>query len=185
MTPGVDSPAITPSPATAMPAAHAAPIGTPDLQAVPARGFDFRHLWHLVLEKIWIVVFCVLAGLFLAFGYLARTPKIYQGHVTLEVDIAEQSLVPTDDAPTRVRSMFLASQEAMRTIEQNLVNRTLMARVIRAEGLADDNGQALVGGGKAGAPAPKPRSTPAAADDSKELSFTPLEEGLAGALSGM
>lgn len=150
---------------------------------VPARGFDFRHLWHLVLEKIWIVVFCVLAGLFLALGYLARTPKIYQGHVTMEVDIAEQSVVPTDDAGTRVRSMFLASQEALRTIEQNLTNRSLLARVVRAEGLADDNGQAFLGG-KAGAPAPKPRATPASAGD-KETAFTPVEEGLAGALAGM
>ena len=157
-----------------------------DFQSGGGRGVDFRHLWHLVLEKIWIVVFCVLAGLFIALGYLARTPKIYQGHVTLEVDIAEQSIVPTDDAPTRVRSMFLASQEALRTIEQNLVNRSLLARVIRSEGLADDNGAALLSG-KAGAAAPrrKPAATTDATDATKEPPYSPTEEGLAGALSGM
>ena len=45
----------------------------------------------------------------------------------------------------RMRSMFLASQEALRTIEQNLTNRTMLARVIRSEGLADDGGAALLG----------------------------------------
>ncbi len=44
-----------------------------------------------------------------------------------------------------MRSMFLASQEALRTIEQNLTNRQMLARVIRAEGLADDDGKALLG----------------------------------------
>src|SRR5438874_39635 len=39
------------------------------------RGFDFRQLWHSIIEKIWIVALCVLAGLFLALGYLARTPN--------------------------------------------------------------------------------------------------------------
>ncbi len=162
------------------------PSSVADLQSAGNRGFDFRHLWHLVLEKIWIVVFCVLAGLFLALGYLARTPKVYQGHITLEVDIAEQSIVPTDDAGTRVRSMFLASQEALRTIEQNLVNRSLLARVIRSEGLAEDGGAALLSG-KAGSAAPPPRPATAGnrGEEAKEPPFSPVEEGLAGALGGM
>src|SRR3981081_519289 len=110
-----------------------------------AKGVDFRHLWHTVLEKLWILVLCILAGLFLAIGYLARTPKLYQGHVVLEVDIQEPTLVRSDDGASRMRSAFLASQDALRTIEQNLTNRTLLARVVRAEGLADDGGRALLG----------------------------------------
>lgn len=150
------------------------------------RRVDFRHLWHLLLERIWIVIFCIVAGLFLALGYLARTPKVYQGHVTLEVEVAEPSIVSSDDTPTRVRSMFLASQEALRTIEQSLTNRTLLARVIRAENLAEDNGEALLGG-KPGAPKPRsgPTATPSAATALRELSFTPTEQALAGALAGM
>ena len=48
--------------------------------------FDFRRFWHSFLERIWIVAICILAGLFLALGYLARTPKLYQGHTVLEVE---------------------------------------------------------------------------------------------------
>lgn len=152
----------------------------------PSRTLDFRHLWHTVLEKLWILVLCTLAGLFLALGYIARTPKIYQGHVVLEVDVAESSVSSgADDTSNRVRSMFLASQEAMRTIEQNLVNRSLLARVVRSEGLAEDGGQALLGSDKtAGAP-PQPKASPALADPGDEPAFTPTEEGLAGALSTM
>src|SRR5205814_5783635 len=97
-------------------------------------GFHLLQFWHSLLERMWIVTLCVIAGLFLALGYLARTPKLYQGHIVLEVDFQEPTLVRSDDGASRMRSAFLASQDALRTIEQNLTNRTLLARVIRAEG---------------------------------------------------
>src|ERR1041384_8544069 len=109
------------------------------------RGLDFLRLWHAIVERIWIVALCVVAGLFLALGYLARTPKLYQGHTVLEVEFQEPSLVAAEEPAARMRSMFLASQEALRTIEHNLTNRTLIARVVRAEGLADDGGKTLLG----------------------------------------
>ena len=109
------------------------------------RGFSLRAFWHSFVERIWIVALCVLAGLFIGLGYLSRTPKTYQSHAVLEVDFQEPSVASTDDNPMRMRSMFLASQEALRTIEQNLTNRQMLSRVIRAEGLADDGGAALLG----------------------------------------
>ena len=90
------------------------------------RGFNLRAFWHSFIERIWIVVLCVLAGLFIALGYLSRTPKTYQSHAVLEVDFQEPSVAATDDNPMRMRSMFLASQEALRTIEQNLTNRQML-----------------------------------------------------------
>lgn len=150
-----------------------------------SHGIDFRHLWHTVLERMWIVVLCTLAGLFLSLGYIARTPKMYQGRVVLEVDVAESSPVGNEDMPNRVRSMFLASQEAMRTIEQSLVNRSLLARVIRSEGLAEDGGAALLGSGKVPPPPARAQQARTDAKPADEPAFTPTEEGLAGALSGM
>ncbi|PYL75912.1 MAG: hypothetical protein DMF26_07305 [Verrucomicrobia bacterium] len=155
--------------------------------------FDFRRFWHSLLERIWIVAICVLAGLFLALGYLARTPKLYQGHTVLEVEFQEPSFLPTDDSTTRMRSMFLASQEALRTIEQNLINQTLLSRVVRSEGLAADDGRALLGQGvvpdkrssttqrseKTAEPGAKNQST------SGVTTFSPLEEGLGRAMAGM
>ena len=181
MTPPVPSPALNlPVPTTTSPAPR------PSAQYEPmSRGFDFRHLWHTVVERVWILALCTIAGLFVALGYIARTPKIYQGHVVVEVDVAESSVVGNEDTPNRVRSMFLASQEAMRTIEQNLVNRSLLARVIRSEGLAEDGGQAMLGSGKAGAAPAEPKVVPKSSNADREPAFTPLEEGLGGALSGM
>src|ERR1700726_4200450 len=116
-----------------------------DVMMEPQRGFNLRQFWHSLLERIWIVALCVLAGLFIALGYLGRTPKTYQAHTVLEGDFSEPSFIPGEDTSMRMRSMFLASQEALRTIEQNLTNRAMLSRVIRSEGLAEDGGVALLG----------------------------------------
>src|SRR5438132_14185213 len=161
-----------------------------DVMMEPQRGFNLRQFWHALLERIWIVALCVLAGLFVALGYLGRTPKTYQSHAVLEVDFQEPTFVAGDDSPMRMRSMFLASQEALRTIEQNLTNRQMLARVIRAEGLADDDGKALLGTARGQAsnekvtpvPSNGARMQPNAVEG---MTFTPMENALAGALSTM
>ena len=157
----------------------------------PKRGFDFRHYWHALRERIWIVVLCVIAGLFLALGYLARTPKLYQGHIVLEVQFQEPSYVAATQTDPRMRSMFLASQEALRTIEQNFTNRSLMSRIVRAEGLADDGGRALLGQ-KITAQTDSTPTPPRRLGSKKQpddmvatVTFTPLEEALGGALATM
>jgi len=155
------------------------------------RGFDFRHFWHSLLEKLWVVVLCLLAGLFLGLGYLARTPKLYQGHIVLEVDVQEPTFLNGEDSSSRTRTAFLASNEAMRTIEQNLVNRSLLARVIRTEGLVENGEYVLLGRSAehASAKPEKPTSIARSAAASQpsaalaQISFTPLEERLAEALA--
>ena len=155
------------------------------------QAFDFRRYWHSFVERIWIVAICVLAGLFLALGYLARTPKLYQGHTVLEVDFQEPTIIASDDA-ARMRSAFLASQEALRTIEQNLTNQTLLSRVVRSEGLAEDGGRALLGQSivtdKSSSSA-QPSDPSQAASKPKSATgvaiFTSLEEGLGRAMVGM
>jgi polysaccharide biosynthesis transport protein len=154
--------------------------------------FDLRRFWHSFLERIWIVAICVLAGFFIALGYLARTPKLYQGHTVLEVEFQEPSFAPTTDSATRMRSVFLASQEALRTIEQNLTNQTLLSRVVRSEALAADGGKALLGqtvvNDKKSAPAQRtdtPQAEANAKVDSGGTTFTPLEEGLGRAMASM
>jgi succinoglycan biosynthesis transport protein ExoP len=163
----------------------------PGQYSEPKHGFDFRRFWHSLVERIWIVALCVLAGLFLALGYLARTPNLYQGHTVLEVQFEEPTIITTEDPTARMRSMFLASQEALRTIEQNLTNQTLLARVIRSEGLAEDGGRALLGqgivSGAASSATPNTGPSPGASKTQSAIgvtSFTPLEEALGRALAG-
>ena len=95
-------------------------------------GFDYRMFLHQLLAKSWIVVLCLIIGLVLGFTYLYRTPKLYQSRLTLEVDMQEQRIAPVDP----LNNQNLSSQEQLRTIEQNLRNRSLMERVAKADDLA-------------------------------------------------
>jgi capsular exopolysaccharide synthesis family protein len=154
--------------------------------------FDFRRYWHSFLERIWIVAICVLGGLFLALGSLARTPKLYQAHTVLEVEFQEPSFVPTADYAVRTRSAFLASLEALRTIEQHLTNPSLLARVVRSEGLAQDGGHAVLGQSvvaNKSSSATERTEPPQAANKTQNASgdttFTPLEEALGRGMAGM
>ena len=88
--------------------------------------------------------------------------------------------------------MFLASGEALRTIEQNLTNPTLLARVVRSEGLAQDGGRALLGqsvvANKSSSATERPEPSQAAnktQNASGVTTFTPLEEALGRAMVGM
>src|SRR3954464_1472058 len=173
----------TPGPVTAADPAQPKGLSLGTVGVETRSRTDFRHLWHTILEKLWILILCTIAGLFLALGYLARTPKLYQGHIVLEVDIQEPTLVRSDDGAARMRSAFLASQDALRTIEQNLTNRTLLARVIRSESLAEEDGRALLGVTKGAAPAPKKET--AAKTGGSETALTQTEQALGGALSQM
>ncbi|MGI8432698.1 MAG: GumC family protein, partial [Chthoniobacterales bacterium] len=184
----MSTPSVSPAPPSAAVAGSAHANYETPLEG--RRGFDFRHFWHSILERLWIVALCVVAGLFLALGYLARTPKLYQSHAILEVDFQEPTMISGEESNSRVRTMFLASQEALRTIEQNLTNRNLMARVVRSEGLADDGGRALLGEAVttnvAATPPPKASAVPRREEMSaRDRAFTPLEDGLGGALANM
>ena len=189
MTPIEQPPRNSPSPSA---------NSSPPMRSPNRKGFDFRHFWHSLVEKIWIVALCVLGGLVIALVYLARTPKLYQGHVVLEVDVQDPSPIRSEDPPMR-SAMFLASQDALRTIEQNITNRSLISRVVRAEGLADDGGRALLGSWrpvenrrskKSRRNRACPRRKLVAVPSAKisltgQMIFTPLEDALGGALSHM
>lgn len=162
-----------------------APLPTID-PGVNKPGFDFLHLWHTILEKLWILILCTVAGLLLAAGYLIRTPKLYRSHLGLEVEFQEPTAIAGDETSARMRSAFLATQETLRTIEQNLTSAGLLARVVRSEGLAKDGGKALLGQSiireeSSAQPTAKPNATP---NPSADTSFTPLEQALASSLYG-
>src|ERR1700716_3388875 len=107
--PPSSQPAFT-TPTTVVPGQVFSTTTGTNLEVTPERrGFDFLHFWHSLVEKSWIVALCVIAGFLCALVYLARTPKLYQGHVVLEVDVQDPTPIRSEDPTMRLRAMFLAS----------------------------------------------------------------------------
>ena len=91
---------MTPATPVTQPAPTQGPLNPAvDVMMESQRGFSLRQFWHALLERIWIVALTVLAGLFIALGYLGKTPKTYQAHAVLEVDFQEPTFVAGEDSP--------------------------------------------------------------------------------------
>lgn len=72
-----------------VPSPHLAP-------AAPPTGFDFKRVYHAVIERLWLVVTCiVLAGLITA-GYIQRQPTLFSANAIVQVEQEEARVVKVE-----------------------------------------------------------------------------------------
>lgn len=95
-------------------------------QTVLSLPADLRALWHVLLEKWWIIALgTVLCGA-LGFAYASRLPKLYSSTATVQVEPEQQRLVTVEkrtlDAGT--------DEEVLKTIEQSLLSPDLALRLV-------------------------------------------------------
>jgi capsular exopolysaccharide synthesis family protein len=98
-----------------------------------AHQLDVRGFFQALRERVWLVTACLLAGLGAAGYYLQRTPKTYAAKVVLEVQGPKQWINIQD-----VTKQDAETQEALKTIEQTLKNRDVLAQVVITNRLASD-----------------------------------------------
>ncbi|HMJ91563.1 MAG TPA: Wzz/FepE/Etk N-terminal domain-containing protein, partial [Candidatus Acidoferrum sp.] len=101
---------------------------------VPASSFDLKTLWHLLLERFWIVLTCLVLGVLAAVGLIQRSPVLYASTATVRVESEEQRILKVE----RVSPEDRGGLDALRTIEQSFKSRSLLERVAIANGLAKD-----------------------------------------------
>ena len=93
--------------------------------------FDFRHLYHLLLDRWWIVAAAIALGLCMALVYLFITPRTYESRAVLQVEQADKKVVQMDD----VREVNPSTLDFMNTVVQALTSRNLLLRVVDANNL--------------------------------------------------
>ncbi len=102
----------------------------PGLDAV-GELLDFRHLYHLLLQRWWVVAAAIASGLGLALVYLLVTPRVYESRAVLQVEQADKKVVQMDD----VREVNPSTLDFMNTVVQALTSRNLLLRVVDANNL--------------------------------------------------
>jgi polysaccharide biosynthesis transport protein len=112
-----------------MPRPEPAPI-----RHAPASSFDLKTLWHLLLERFWIVLICLVLGILAAVGLIQRSPVLYASMSTVRVEPEEQRVIKVEKVTAEDRGGL----DALRTIEQSFKSRSLMERVAIANDLARD-----------------------------------------------
>lgn len=97
----------------------------PGLQAVGDL-LDIRHLYHLLLQRWWLVACAVGLGLSLSLVYLIFTQKIYESRAVLQVEQADKKVVQMDD----VREVNPSTLDFMNTVVQALTSRNILLAVV-------------------------------------------------------
>lgn len=97
------------------------------------QAIDIRAILHVLIEKAWLIVLCLLVGVFAGLAYIARAPKIYRSQAVLQID--------PDESKERVLGLDekssddLTKDEMMQTIVDGFYTRTLWQKVVEANAL--------------------------------------------------
>jgi succinoglycan biosynthesis transport protein ExoP len=96
--------------------------------------FDFGYLCRLLLRKSWLIILILVFCLAAAIAYLIWAPKIYESHVVIQVQQEAQKVVNIQD----INQEDYKQADALKTVEQSLLSKTLLLRVVKANGLDKD-----------------------------------------------
>jgi succinoglycan biosynthesis transport protein ExoP len=100
----------------------------------PMLRFDFGYLYHLLLAKSWLIMLIVVLCVAGAIAYLIVTPKIYESRAVVQVQQEAQKVTNIQD----LNQEDYKQADALKTVEQSLMNETLLLRVVKANGLEKD-----------------------------------------------
>lgn len=89
--------------------------------------FDLRALYYAFRERLFVIVFFIVVAVIGALVYLYFAPKIYRSQAIVQIEQAERKVVKFND----VDPQDLQNSETMKTIEANLANWGLLARVAK------------------------------------------------------
>ncbi len=83
------------------------------------------------MEKLWIIAFCFVTTLLITAAHLHRAPRIFAATSTIQVEQQEQKVVKFE----KIQQEDLRYLDVLRTIEQALLSRPLLERVVIANNL--------------------------------------------------
>jgi len=92
---------------------------------------DFRHIYHLLLHRWWIIATVVGFALLATIGYLLTATPIYESRAVLQVQQREAQVVSAE----QVREDDPASLDFVNSVVQALTSRNILLRVIEANNL--------------------------------------------------
>lgn len=94
----------------------------------------YRHYWHVLLERRWLIVFVVVTCLAAGFIYAFKATPIYEAKASLQIDPESAGVLSFREGIT----VNNKDQEYLQTQYRNLQSRTLIDKVIQKLKLDED-----------------------------------------------
>lgn len=96
---------------------------------------SFNEIYHVLIEKLWLILTCILAGLLLGFAYISVATRKYEGKATIQVEQTDRPVVTVEKT---VQQEDIKGLEILKTIESNLQRRSLLIKVLRRKEFQND-----------------------------------------------
>jgi uncharacterized protein involved in exopolysaccharide biosynthesis len=91
-----------------------------------AKPFELETVYYIVRERIWLIILYTGVIFGLALLYYLRAPRIYTASALVQVEQGDPRITKFES----IVQEDLKDQEMMRTIEQTLVTRPVLKRVL-------------------------------------------------------
>ena len=99
-------------------------------------GLNFRHYWHVVLERRWLVITAFISVFALTLIYLFKATPIYLAETRLEIERLSGGLL---DLGGQTVSLDSRDQDYLQTQYKNLLSKTLVTKVMNKLDLDEDD----------------------------------------------
>jgi uncharacterized protein involved in exopolysaccharide biosynthesis len=94
--------------------------------ALPHENVNLRHYWHVILERLWLVIAAFISVFVLSLIYLAKAQSIYQAVARIQIDRESDNILNLKEA----LSFDRGETDYLQTQYKNLKSRTLIESVI-------------------------------------------------------
>ena len=99
-------------------------------------GINFRHYWHVVLERRWLVITAFISVFALTLIYLFKATPIYLAETRLEIERLSGGLL---DLGGQTVSLDSRDQDYLQTQYKKLLSRSLIQKVVTKLDLSKDD----------------------------------------------
>src|SRR4051812_11508339 len=110
------------------------PLNRAALNPPPATGLDLKKIYHVVLERFWLVILSVVVAALCSVVYVNRQPILYSANAVAQVEQEETRIVKVE----KFQQEDLRWLDAIRTIEQTMKSRAVLERVVDSLNLTQD-----------------------------------------------
>ncbi|TLD68439.1 polysaccharide biosynthesis tyrosine autokinase [Phragmitibacter flavus] len=111
------------------------PASSRKIQYDSTTAFTYSDIFHVLRDKAWLIVLCLLVAAFIVAAMLVRSVPLYQSRVVVQVEQSETKVL---DSVQEVNPQDLRMNDLLATIMENLKNRDLLLRVVRRAELGKD-----------------------------------------------
>jgi polysaccharide biosynthesis transport protein len=105
---------------------------------------DWHAIFHLLWDKIWLIILCLLLAAVAASTYLKSAPRVYEALTSVQVEQEDAKIVKAEQVVTE----DMRGLDVLDTVAEKLVNPALLEQVLAANQLLPPEDMSVTNGSK-------------------------------------